>query len=251
MSRTPTLVALSVAVASFAIARGAAAQAPPPAPATEKTAEFSAGAKLLLGGGLWTTPSDRPGNTDGVAYAGNAGGAGFGGGIYGEVRIKQYLGLEMDFLYDASAMQRDYTQSVNGAQVGKWTEKISMKTLRIPLLVKGVLPVPFGRMWLGLGPEFVLPQSADTSIDVKSGGNPGNYLKADQPGNTLLTFGLGFVIDLPSQLELPIDLRVSHDGGQPDSWLDRVSTDPVAKTATVHAQTTWDFRLALGLGYRF
>lgn len=245
MSRIPTLVALSVAFASIAVAHDAAAQSA--APAAEKTVEFSAGGKFLVGGGLWTTPTNRPFDRDAPAFAGNAGGAGFGGGLYGEARILKYLGLELDFLYDASAMQRDYTLN----QVNKWTEKVSMKTLRLPLLLKGILPVPFGRIWLGVGPEFVIPAGAEGDIELKSGVSPGNYLHAEQPGNTLLTFGPGFVFDLPSELELTVDLRFSHNGGQPESWPDRVNADLLAWKATVQAQTTWDFRLALGLGYQF
>ena len=140
----------------FGVARSASAE----------PVEMTAGLKGFAGGNLWTTPSNPP-SPDTLGFVGNGGGVGYGIGAYYELRILSLVGAEIGFTYDHSVLQRDVTTTLPGASI-KATEKITMGSLRIPLLVKGILSVPFGRFSLGIGPEFIVPLSADWSAE--SGG---------------------------------------------------------------------------------
>jgi hypothetical protein len=147
--------------------------------------------------------------------------------------------------------------------VVKVREKVSATNLRVPLLFKGILPIPlFGRLSIFLGPEFIVPLSASASNQITSGEqyfqkpsdatDVKNAIKAKTAGSTMLTMGLGLTLDLPLSFELPIELRASKNMSQPDAWSDRVSFvggPPVQYT--VQAQNSWDFRMGLGFGRRF
>lgn len=226
--------------------------------------EVTAGAKGFVGGNLFTTPSDTPPGWDAYGFSGNAGGMGWGAGIYGEARFVKFLGLELGVGYDSSTLLRNVTLN----SVLKIQEKVVTSSMRIPVLVKGIVPVPFGRISVFLGPEFVRPTSADASNELKEGeqylsANDAalikNGIKADTKSSTLLTMGLGVTLELPAKLELPIELRASKNMSQGDAWADRVdmpSWQPpgqplVSPPYTVTGQNSWDFRLGIGLGYRF
>ena len=210
--------------------------------------DTSAGVKVMAGGSLWTTPSDRPGNYDAVGFAGNGGGFSWGGGVYFEARFIKLLSLELDIIRDMSVIQRDVTYN----QTIKVREKIDITSWRIPVLAKANVPTPFGRLFFLLGPEFVRVSSADPSIEVVEGSGTvgGDPLHAEKNNYTMLTGGLGLTIDLAA-LEIPIELRASKNLGQEDPWLDRVEVDQANSRFVVDAQTSWDFRVGAGLGYRF
>jgi hypothetical protein len=212
----------------------------------------TAGAKGFAGGNLWTTPDNIPGGYSGVGFAGDGGGVGFGGGVYVEGRVLTFLGAEVGLTYDSSVLQRDVTISGGPTKV---TEKVTTSSWRVPLLVKGILPVPFGRLSLGLGPEFVFAGSSDPSLSVTSGpatGTTSSLLQANTSNSTMLTGDLGLTLELPFSLELPVDLRASKNLSQESDWTKRVDL-PTSVTSpyTVNAQNSWDFRLSVGLGYRF
>ncbi len=207
--------------------------------------EPSAGVKLMAGGSLWTTPSDRPGNYDGIGFAGNGGGFSYGAGPYFEVRFIKLLSLEIDVIYDKSVLLRNV--SINN--VLKVQERLDMTNWRIPILAKGNIPTPFGRLFVLLGPEFVVRSSTDASLEVIEGNATlAERLEAKSNGYTMLTAGLGLTIDVVS-LEIPIELRVSKNLGQEDAWPDRV--ERTTNLFTVDDQTSWDFRMSAGLGYKF
>jgi len=261
--RGPTSFAGLALGTTFAVATlfapdalGQEAAAPP------KKFESSAGLKLLAGGNVWTTPSDVPntpggGKYDGIGFPGDGGGFGWGVAPYYEARFIQHIGLELDLGYDSSAIQRNVTY--NG--VVKVTEKVEMSGLRWGLLAKGIVPTPFGRIWLGLGPEFVSGSSADASLEVKSGPvTPADRAaleklpSAKSKSSTMLTFAFGLAIHIGEHLEIPVDLRAAKNMSQDSKWADRVKVTTVNGIVTnyeVTAQSSWDFRLATGLGYRF
>jgi opacity protein-like surface antigen len=237
---------LAVVTLSASSASAQDAAAPP------KKFESSAGLKLLAGGNVWTTPSDVPGGYDGLGFPGSGGGFGWGAAAYYEARFIQHLGLELDLGYDSSTLQRNVTY--NG--VVKVTEKVQMSGLRWGLLAKGIVPTPFGRLWLGLGPEFVSGSSVDASIEVKTD-NVANksqiesLISAKSKSSTMLTFGFGLAIHVGEHLEIPVDLRAAKNMSQDSKWTDRVKINPATSEYEVTAQSSWDFRLATGLGYRF
>ena len=234
---------------------------PPPAPEPEpRPFESSFGFKLLAGGNLWTSPNNLEPGYDALGFAGSAGGFGWGAALYYEARIVQYLGLELDLGYDHSQLQRDLKYNINGVGFDV-NESVTASGLRWGLLAKGIVPADFGRVWLGLGPEFVSASSVDGKVDVTAG-DPTPQQRSDledsidttSKHSTMLTMAFGLVFELVSDLEIPLELRAAKNLSQESDWKDRVDTkdvlaDPPKYDVTV--QSSWDFRLALGLGYRF
>jgi len=175
----------------------------------------------------------------------------YGGGLYVEGRVLRYLGLELGITYDSSVLERNVTISGTGSKV---TEKITTPSWRLPVLVKAILPVPSGRLSLGIGPEFVFAGTSSTSLSVTSGpgtGTSSNALSASTTNSTMLTSDLGLTLELPFSLELPIDLRASKNLSQQSDWEQRVAVSAANGTYSVNAQNSWDFRLSVGIGYRF
>ena len=208
--------------------------------------DFAVGAKGFAGGNLWTTPSNIPGGYDGLGFAGSAGGFGYGFGAFVEGRIVKFVGVEVDALYDSGTLQRDVTyRNAFGSLTA--TEKVTITGLRIPVLFKGVLPLPGLRLWAGVGPEFMTAQSASASLEPEQ---PGSPISAKAKSSTNLALALGLVIELPASLELPIDLRASKNLSQESAWADRVAFGTFPNYA-VTAQSSWDFRFGAGLGYAF
>lgn len=213
----------------------------------------SAGLKGLVGGNLWTKPSGAVG--DDLGFKASGGGFGWGAGAYAEFRFVKFVGLEIDLLYDSSSLYRNVTYN----SVVKIRERLDMTSLRVPLLLKGIIPVPFGRIGVFVGPEFVIPQSAKGNNEITGGReylqspSPDQVekgLKAVEQSSTLLTAGFGATIDLPVNLELPIEMRASKNMSQPDTWQERV-TQHGAADFSVKAQSSYEFRLVIGLGYKY
>jgi len=216
-------------------------------PATERSFESSAGAKLLAGGNVWSTPSNIPLNYDGLGFAGSGGGFGWGAALYYEARFIRHLGLEADLGYDSSSLFRNVT--INGIDT---KETVSSSGLRLSFLAKGIASVPFGRLWVGLGPEFVLPSSTSDSLEISGQPNQDNAISSTKKNSTMLAFALGLVPEIGDKIEIPIDLRAAKNLTQESDWLDRVKVDPANPNQyDVTVQNSWDFRLAVGVGVRF
>jgi hypothetical protein len=118
-------------------------------------------------------------------------------------------------------------------------------------LAKGIANAPFGRMWLGLGPELVFPNAPSASLEETSG-PPATLprLSAEKKSSTNLVLAAGLVIHIGAKLEVPVDLRAGKNLSQDSAWKDRV-TIKTNNDYSVVAQASWDFRLATGLGLRF
>lgn len=209
--------------------------------------EGSAGVKALLGGSVWSTPDDIPGGYEGLGFAGTAGGFGYGGAAYGELRIARYLGLELDLGYDHTTLRRQVTY--NG--VVDVDEKVTHAGFRGALLVKGVVPTSFGRFWVGLGLEHVSGSSTDAALDAEGGVTVQTNIQAADKASRMLAMGLGVVAHAGDVIEIPVELRASKNLSQDAAWEDRVSIAPGATSYTVTAQSSWDFRLGVGIGARF
>jgi hypothetical protein len=222
--------------------------------------ESSIGLAFRVGANVWSTPEDVDPGYNALGFAGAAGGFGWGTGLYYEARILQHLGLRLDFGYDHSTLQRDLTYNINGVGFNV-DEKVTASGLRWGLLVEGIAPVTFGRVWFGIGPEFVSGSSVDGTVEITDG-NPSPQLQSDlensidttQKRSTMLTMVFGLAIEISDSLEIPIDLRAAKNLSQDGGWRDRVETtnlfdDPPRYDVTV--QSSWDFRLGTGLAYRF
>lgn len=219
-----------------------------------KIVDVAIGVKATAGGNLWTEPSNTPPNQE-IGFTKLRGGAGAGCGPYVEVRFIKYIGIELDLLFEWNRLWEDQTiYHKSGFAVFKSTTKPTTLDLRIPLLVKGVLPLPGIRLGLVIGPEFVIPLKTESPMDVHLGATSFDF-KVESKFRTLLTFGLDMVVELPFNLELPIDLRFSYNPSQPSDWADRVeltsSVPGVIDGLTIQYQNSWDIRLLIGLGYGF
>lgn len=207
------------------------------------------GAKGTVGGNVWTEPTTNSSYID-IAMASNdlgfsrtRGGYGVGGGLWLEARFVRFVALEVDLLYEQDRVWEN--DDFSGAKA-KFTAVAH--NLRIPVLVKGVLPLPSVRIAFGLGPEFVVP--LDTSGE-ESPDWPNIHFTAKGKTSTMLTFGFSFVFSLPFNLVLPLDLRAAKNLTQPSAYDDRVAASLANNvfTAEMTYQNSWDFRLLLGLGY--
>lgn len=208
-----------------------------------RSVEFSAGAKGFLGGGLMSGPSGAPGED--LGFKGSAGGIGWSAEAYFEARFVKYLGLELGLGYDHQDLHRNVTY--NGTVTV--TEGVVSTSVRIPLLLKLVLPTPFGRMSLGFGPEFVSALTPSASLDTPANVTVPIRIEAQKASSVRLALDFGMAFDLPANLEIPFGIRASKSLGQPDAWTERVTV--TTDSYTVKAESTWDFRMSLGLGYRF
>jgi len=223
--------------------------------------EGSLGAMLFLGGNFFTTPDNRrieestKAESDGLGFSGDAGGFGWGVGLYGEARVMEHLGLHFGVGYDQSILSRDvdFTSIITGvsSRTVVIEERMTMRGLRFPMLVKGIVPTTFGRVWAGVGPEVVVMRWVDAEIiDAPKSVTAGIHTR--KASSLMLLFGLGAVFNVGDTIELPIELRAARNLSQGSDWTDRVISpdNPTYNPYTVKAQSSWDFRLGLGLGFR-
>ena len=244
---------IPIAVTAAALPAAAQSKTAPPeagaaaaAPGDDaKKVEQSAGLKLLVGGNLWSTPGNIPGNYEGLGFAGDGGGLGWGGALYYEARFFKHLGLEFDLGYDSSKLLRNVT--INGVET---KESVTSSGPRVGLFVKGIASAPFGRLSVGIGPEFMLPTSASADFEVETGQQL-DPIDAEKKNSTMLAFVLGMVVEAGDKFEIPIDIKAAKNMTQESDWQDRVKFTNGNTSYTVVAQNSWDFRLAVGLGYRF
>ena len=253
-----TLAAILVLATTLSLSGPAKAQEAPPQD------EGSLGAMVFLGGNFFTTPDNRlkevtGAESDGLGFSGDAGGFGWGVGVYGEVRVMEHLGLALGVGYDQSILSRDvdFTSVKPGStSTVVIQERMTMRGLRFPMLVKGIIPTTFGRVWAGVGPEAVVMRWVEGEI-VDAPASVTGSIHTRKASSLMLLFGLGAVFNVGDTVELPIELRASRNLNQGSDWADRVEVadppndNPTYNPYTVKAQSTWDFRLALGLGFRF
>jgi hypothetical protein len=211
--------------------------------------DSTAGAKILAGADVWSTPSNAGNAGDSVGFGGNAGGISYGLAGYYELRIIKLIGLEADIAYQHGSFHRNVTFN----DIYKFTETVTLNSWRLPLLAKLNLPLPLGRAWFGLGPEFTIAQSSSAKVEQTSGPAPGAALPVARTHDvkpTYGTLGIGLVFEMPGTgIEVPIEFRASKNLSQPDSYAERVSLN--ATGYDVRAESSWVYRLGVGLGFSF
>lgn len=209
--------------------------------------DSSAGVKVLGGADIWSTPSGIPGNYDGLGFAGSGGGFSYGALGYYELRLIKLLALEADLSYQHGVFYRNVT--IN--DVAEYRETVTVDSWRLPILAKLTIPVGFGRVWAGLGPEFTISQSASGKVERTDGADDRVDFATREPKPTFATFGLGLVVEIPGTgLEIPVEFRGSKNLSQPSDWTDRVAGSSAA-SMNVRAESSWVLRLGAGLGYCF
>jgi hypothetical protein len=219
--------------------------------------DLRVGAKGTLTGNLWSEPDEAlPGSEplwgDAQFFVGG------GGGLFVEVNFLGYVGLEVEFLYEANAFK--FNETLNGFEYDYYTR---FKQLRIPLLVKGTLPLGNVELSLGIGPEFVVGVGAGVDIDYRTKLTPtqkeqadallGPLYQAEQANGTFLDAELGISIKV-WKLVIPISLRVGFNLSQSENYDDRVDLTLVGFTPTeakVKAIESYHFALVAGVGYLF
>jgi opacity protein-like surface antigen len=233
------------------------------APASADALEYSAGVKLSAGGDYWSKPSGVPMKPNGqpddeLGFKGDGGGFAYGAGAYLEIRALKFLGLELGLGYDVAKVQRKVTY--NG--VFDTHEQFTANSVRVPILAKFILPLGIARLSAGIGPDFLVPLSAEASVSADNGtplnvqdtsGAIGPVIAlAHKKSSMLLTGELGLTIEIPAiGIDIPIALRASKNMSQPDAWLERVPPTSTLGTYVVYAQPSIDARLVAGVGYRF
>ncbi|MCA9628406.1 MAG: hypothetical protein KC766_12100 [Myxococcales bacterium] len=218
----------------------------------ERPFAASAGLKVLLGGSVWTAPDDVPDGYEGLGFSGVGGGFGYGAALYAEGRIATYLGLEFDLGYDHTTLRRQVTFD----KVVDGDESFVSSGIWFGFLIKGVIPTQFGRFWLGLGPRFMNPSSNEAKLDSQDIPVEAGAVRAKGESSTMLDMALGLVIHADETVEIPIELRAAKNLSQDASWRDRVDVkelDAAGQVTSyeVKAQSSWDFRLGVGIGARF
>lgn len=189
-------------------------------------------------------------------------GVGGSGGLYGELRLFDAVGLELDLLLSLDRTQR--TEDYGGGV--ELEHEIRALNLRVPLLLKGYLSFGPVGLSLGVGPEWVrtIDHSYELSLVDESLVSTSTVAEVDAaretlrsaPGDALfLTGQLEVAIDLVF-LRIPIDLRVGRNLSQTDRFEDRYAYEVQGSTiypyeAEVQAIHSWDFRLMTGVAMSF
>lgn len=222
-------------------------------PAAARVVQGTVGVKGSAGGNLWTQPDATPAAD--VGFTRPRGGVGAGGGLFAEVRFIEFIAAEMDLLFEWDSLweHQDWWW-------GTTTTRAETVNLRIPLLVKGVLPLGGVRLSLGIGPEFVVPLSSKGKLSTPAGVITNAGFRVRTKTSTMVTMEAGVTIALGLHLVLPIQIRAAYNATQPSNWADRVTLYRNGQVVQVPAafdafgllaQNSWDFRLLVGLGYEF
>ncbi len=215
----------------------------------------SLGGKGTVGGNLWTAPEHSPAGA--LIFDGTAGGWGGGGGLYTELRVLWgYLGLEVDVLFERNSSWHNVTwDNVLGVDwVLKWT------SLRVPILVKGIIPTSPVRISLGMGPEIVAGLGAETALVVTKGEDlvPATDIDGlrqafftEAQTDTYFTLDLGFAAEV-WQLAVTFDIRAGFNLTQPSDHDDRITYTMVGndlERLEIIASNSMDFRALLGVAW--
>ena len=178
--------------------------------------------RLAAQEGESTVVPDYPG------FAGVTGATGFGFQI--DVRIIEYIGLELNLFHTTDRGSADIT--LYGADVPggekrphEFTLEIRHDAWHIPLLLKGVLVGEVVQPSLFVGPEFVIVGNAEA--EVTAGENPytSTTFEANAHHYMFITFGIGLEFKLPIpavDVRIPLNLRA---GINPDTPGDRYALE--------------------------
>ncbi|MBW2453257.1 MAG: hypothetical protein JRI68_02050 [Deltaproteobacteria bacterium] len=219
----------------------------------------SLGGKGTVGGNVWTQPDSSP--SYGLVFDDTAGGWGGGGGLYTELRVLWgYLGLEVDVLFERNSSWHNVTY--NGVLETDWILKWT--SLRVPILIKGIIPTRPVRISLGVGPEIVAGLGAETELVVKRCEDlvPAEDIEqlsslfvTEAQTDTYLTADLGLAFEV-WQLAITLDLRAGFNLTQPAKHDDRIQytfsgspPDVELEQLKIISSNSMDFRLLLGVAW--
>ncbi len=215
--------------------------------------ELRVGAKGAFTGNLFYEPENALPNSE-IFWGDTQFYIGGGGGLFVELNLLRYIGFEVDVLYEANSLT--FKEDYGGFEYDYNTR---YQQLRIPLLVKGVLPVGNAELSLGIGPEFVVGLDASVDFDYHTVATPAQkevleaYYDAEKASDTFLDVDFGVNLKV-WKLFIPISLRVGFNLTQPSDYEDRVDLTIVGTSVTngkVKAIESYHFTLMAGVGYVF
>jgi hypothetical protein len=183
---------------------------------------------------------------------------GGGGGLFVELNLFKFLGLEVDVLYESNAWT--FKEDFGGFEYDYNTRYTQ---IRLPILIKGTLPMGTAELSLGIGPEFVFGLDASVDFDYHTAMTPAQkeeaqrildaLYDAEAVNDTFLDLDFGVSIKV-WKLIIPISLRVGFNLTQPSDYEDRVALTILGTSVTnakVKAIETYHFTLLAGVGYIF
>jgi hypothetical protein len=228
---------------------------PGPSPADRPT--IGVGLMGALGASFLTEPSDQSVMVHGVrgqpvALPDDAGFVGLSGagGIALELRACPYFGLELDWLRGRDSGTAELSATRLGV-TRTFTLEVADVAWHLPLLAKALIPTDAVRPFLLLGPELVVPETAEATV---SGDAPaGVEYRARARSHLMVTAGLGAEILLPVaelDLRVPIAVRASTTPAVGSSRDDRAryrGTD-LLHISRVDYATRWQYQALVTLG---
>lgn len=178
------------------------------------------------------------------------GGFSYGGGLAFDVRFLEIVGLEVDVIRSSDKAHADVDFG-NGART--YTVNVGQAAWHVPVLLKGVLPLPVLSPFVLVGPEFVMP---GTPVNETPAEYPAGYVKSSASSYKMWTFGLGAEASIPglSALRIPFSIRGSYNPSTGNSVNDRARWDVTGnKVNGTTYITEWKFRpeITLGVSYFF
>ena len=215
--------------------------------------ELRAGAKGSFTGNLYYEPDNALPNTE-IFWGDTQFYIGGGGGLFVELNLLKFIGLEVDVLYEANSLT--FKEDYGGFEYDYNTR---YQQIRIPVLVKGVLPMGAAELSLGVGPEFVFGLGASVDFDYHTVATPAQkeileaFYDAEKADDTFLDVDFGVNIKV-WRLFIPISLRVGFNLTEPSDYDDRVDLTIIGTSVTnarVRAIESFHFSLMAGVGYVF
>lgn len=172
---------------------------------------------------------------------------GFGGttsgfGLALDARLIKLVGLEIDVIRMTNKGHADL--DLNGRS---YTVEIGHDAWHIPVLLKGVLPLPLFSPMVLVGAEFV--RTSSPTAEYTSGQIPIS-IAANTSNYTLFTAGLGFEIKLPVpavDIRIPFSLRGSFYPGASDKVEDWIKINQNSNPQFTY-DTRWKYQALATLG---
>ena len=160
-----------------------------------------------------------------------------GAGIALELRVLGLVGVEIDGLFARDFGSGEVTQGSTRASV-----TIGQRAVHIPILLKGLLPLPLVRPFVVVGPELVLP------LVSKAESDPAGAVRAvvGTERYTMVTFGAGAEAKLPVpavDLRASLSLRGSYRVGSSDDLAERAT---VLRSGAIILDGRWRYQALLG-----
>jgi hypothetical protein len=191
---------------------------------------------LTLGGYNAIDKGGSPSFTAGersLSYPG-FGGPSLGGGLALEVRALGLIGIEVDGIF---------SRDRGDGSLGQATVDIGQNAVHIPVLLKGVAPLPGVRPFLVAGPEFVLP------LPSRAESEPPGAIRAvvGTERSTMLTGGLGGEVKFPLpslDLRASFFFRGSYRAGSSGALAERVTPLP---SGALILDGRWRYQALLGV----